>query len=669
MLKPSRTFDAAFPRLEAFHASPWNTTAHVYAEHLQSLKEVTRLTSFLEERLGLSPEQAHALGVGFADRNLGSELPSKQIKVGREIRSRLTELGIYKENGRETLRGCVTIPLVDETGAITGIEGYRVDPKSKKEPAIVLGSGKSKIISREVKPPQAEAPKPIQEITAPVVQEIVTPTVTVPAPAPLDIVVEANAVVITRGDRRYRIRGLERNMSSLSLKVNITASRDELIHVDTVDLYKAPSRASFQRVTALELYCDEETVKRDIGFVLSHIEELRNRQIEAAKGITKPVELTPEEHREAMLLLQDPDLIARIIRDLDQCGMVGEPFNKLAAYLAVVSRKLKSPLAILVQSSSSAGKSTLVDAILNLVPEEDCLRLSNLSSQSLYYLDSQSLQHKTLAISEDHGLAEAAYALKLLQSEGQLTHATVAKGADGRLATQLYTVRGPIQLMLTSTRHEIDEELHNRCLILSVDESREQTRAIQERQRVGQTKQGFLQRQAVSDLQALHRNAQRLLRPLRVYNPLVESMEFSFERTRNRRDHAKYLTLIQAVALLHQHQRAIITEEDGTESIEVTQSDIDLATRLMEKLLSQSQSEMSPQTHNCLEQLRKFVEERAKHLSITLREVKFTRREFREAGGWSDNQLRVHLDRLIGLEHVVVHRGRQGSTYVYELRI
>ena len=669
MLNPSRTFDAAFPRLEAFHASPWNTTAHVYAEHLQSLKEVTRLAAFLEERLGLSLEQAHALGVGFADRNLGAELPSKQIKVGREIRSRLTELGIYKENGRETLRGCITIPLVDETGAITGIEGYRVDPKSKKEPAIVLGSGKSKITSREVKPQPAETPKPIQEPAVPVAVEAPVSVTPVPVPAPLDIVVEANAVVITRGDRRYRIRGLERNMSSLSLKVNITASRDELIHVDTVDLYKAPSRSSFQRVTALELYCDEETVKRDIGFVLSHIEELRNRQIEAAKGITKPVELTLEEHREAMLLLQDPDLIARIIRDLDQCGMVGEPFNKLAAYLAVVSRKLKSPLAILVQSSSSAGKSTLVDAILNLVPEEDCLRLSNLSSQSLYYLDSQSLQHKTLAISEDHGLAEAAYALKLLQSEGQLTHATVAKGADGRLATQLYTVRGPIQLMLTSTRHEIDEELHNRCLILSVDESREQTRAIQERQRVGQTKQGFLQRQAVSDLQALHRNAQRLLRPLRVYNPLVESMEFSFERTRNRRDHAKYLTLIQAVALLHQHQRAIVTEEDGTESIEVTQLDIDLATRLMEKLLSQSQSEMSPQTHNCLEQLRKFVDERAKRLSITPREVKFTRREFREAGGWSDNQLRVHLDRLIGLEHVVVHRGRQGSTYVYELRI
>jgi len=62
-------------------------------------------------------------------------------------------------------------------------------------------------------------------------------------------------------------------------------------------------------------------------------------------------------------LLQDPDLIARIIRDLDQCGMVGEPFNKLAAYLAVTSRLLTRPLAILVRSNSAAGKTTLMDCI------------------------------------------------------------------------------------------------------------------------------------------------------------------------------------------------------------------------------------------------------------------------------------------------------------------
>lgn len=676
MLKLSRTFDAAFPRLEAFQASPWNTTATVYAEHLRSLKEVTRLASFLEERLGLSIEQAHALGIGFADRNLGEELPSNRIKVGREIRSRLTELGIYKENGREALRGCVTVPLVDETGAITGIEGYRVDPKSKKEPAIALGAGKSKITSREVSPQPDETPRPIQEPAVPVAVEVPVPAVpvavevpvpAVPTPAPLDIVVEASAVVITRGDRRYRIRGLERNMSSLSLKVNITASRDELIHVDTVDLYKAPSRASFQRVTALELYCDEETVKRDIGFVLSHIEELRNRQIEAAKGITKPVELTPEEHREAMLLLQDPDLIARIIRDLDQCGMVGEPFNKLAAYLAVTSRLLTRPLAILVRSNSAAGKTTLMESILSLVPPEQQLRLSNLTAQSLYYLPAGAVKHKTLAISEDQGITEAAYALKLLQSEGKLTHATVGKNSQGNFQMQSHEVEGPVQLFLTSTRMILDEELVNRCFVLTVDESAEHTRAIQERQRILETRSGKAALAEIERLRALHRNAQRLIRTMEVDNPLVEGLQFPFSRTRNRRDHEKFLTLIRTIALLHQHQRPIQVDDEGVERIEVIPSDIDLANRLVDRILKLSMDELTPQTQSCLTQLKQFVEQRAKMLGVSRNEVRFTRRMFRESIQWTDYQVSTHLERLVSLEYVRPHRGRQGATYVYEL--
>ena len=44
------------------------------------------------------------------------------------------------------------------------------------------------------------------------------------------------------GQRRYRIRGLERNHSSQQLKVNILAARDELVHLDTLDLFKARSR-------------------------------------------------------------------------------------------------------------------------------------------------------------------------------------------------------------------------------------------------------------------------------------------------------------------------------------------------------------------------------------------------------------------------------------------
>ena len=129
----------------------------------------------------------------------------------------------------------------------------------------------------------------------------------------------------------------------------------------------------------------------------------------------------------ALALLCDPKLLQRIVSDLDACGIVGERTNKLAGYLAATSRKLTDPLAVVIQSSSSAGKTSLMDAILAMLPPELQLRFSELSGQSLYYLEPVQLKHKTLAISEETGIADASYALKLLQSEKELRHATVSR--------------------------------------------------------------------------------------------------------------------------------------------------------------------------------------------------------------------------------------------------
>ncbi len=62
----------------------------------------------------------------------------------------------------------------------------------------------------------------------------------------------------------------------------------------------------------------------------------------------------------------------------------------------------------------------------------------------------------------------------------------------GNLVTQEYRVEGPVSIMLTTTAIEIDEELLNRCLILTVDEGREQTEAIHRLQRHKRTLDGLL---------------------------------------------------------------------------------------------------------------------------------------------------------------------------------
>ena len=98
------------------------------------------------------------------------------------------------------------------------------------------------------------------------------------------------------------------------------------------------------------------------------------------------MELNAAEKRAAMKLLRDPNLIERILADFDACGLAGEEANKLVCYLACVSRRLEQPLAVLIQSGSAAGKTTLMDAALSFMPEEDQIRYSAMTGQSLYYL-------------------------------------------------------------------------------------------------------------------------------------------------------------------------------------------------------------------------------------------------------------------------------------------
>jgi DNA primase catalytic core len=492
---------------------------------------------------------------------------------------------------------------------------------------------------------------------------------------------ELDEFIVTEGDRRYRVRGLKKNLSYGALRLNVLVMREGIcppspvsgLFVDTFDLYSSRQRASFEKQAAVELGVEERVVKQDLGAVLRRAEELQQEAItKALEPKVRTVVLSEEEAAEALELLKDPRLLDRILEDFTRCGIVGEETNKLTAYLAAVSRKLDRPLAVILQSASAAGKSSLMEAVLAFVPEEEREKFSALTGMSLFYFkEEKTLKHKVLAVVEEEGAERATYALKMLQSEGELTIASTGKDpTTGRLVTQEYRVEGPVAIFLTTTAISIDEELLNRCLVLTVDEDREQTRAIHELQRKSETIEGLL---AVSERDKIvrrHRNAQRLLRPLLVANPFAEKLTFLDDRTRTRRDHVKYLTLIRAIALLHQYQRPIrsVTRNGTTlEYVEVELSDIAIANRLAAEVLGQSLDELPPQTRKLLDLVHTMVETECERLKVRQSDFRFSRRDVRASTAWSDFQVRVHLDRLVSLEYVLVHHGGRGQSFVYEL--
>jgi len=569
-------------------------------------------------------------------------------------------------------------------------EEQKPEPMKKQEPSPAeekpKPAAKEKIASEAPTPSTpvesvlslAASPESVQPKEAAPQGETVQRPMPLAAPAAPEVEIDGAEIVVSIGPRTYRVLNLEKCTTRGKMQVNVKVSGQNVrgeycYHGDTLDMESFLRRAAFIKQAAHELGVKEETIHREVGQLWTVLTDL---QREMLRKTLAPAEeksgMTAEEEAAAMELLRDPRLLDRVLEDFDKCGAVGEETNKRVAYLAAVSRLLEKPLAIVVQSASSAGKSSLMEAVLDFVPEEQRENYTAMTGQALFYMGQKNLKHKILAISEQRGADAASYPLKLLQSEGVLKIASTGKDpVSGKLVTHDYEVEGPVMLFLTTTAQDVDEELLNRAITLTVNEDREQTRAIHRRQREARTIEGHLLRRRRAKLVRLHRNAQRLLRPITVVNN-HDVGEFPDYMTRARRDHNKLLTLIEAIALVHQHQREIKTiacEGDTLEYIEATEQDVKLAQSLADQVgLIPSLDELRPQARKLLALITEMVKTECERSEIEIDKYRFTRRTVREYTKWGDTQLRQHLRRLEEMEYLIVRRGgNQGQLVVYQL--
>jgi hypothetical protein len=265
--------------------------------------------------------------------------------------------------------------------------------------------------------------------------------------------------------------------------------------------------------------------------------------------------------------------------------------------------------------------------------------------------------------------------LKLLQSDGRLRIAAAGKNnGTGRQQTESYEVEGPVMMFLTTTAEFPDPELQSRCLTLHVNESPDQTAAIHARQRAAYTMAGQTTASKRQQIIKLHQNAQRLLDALPVVIPWADQLQFRHDQTRMRRDHAKYLSLIAAITLLHQHQRPRRCGRspdratgEAVEYLEATLEDAELANRLASEVMGQSLDALLPQTRQLLALIDDHVTQRAQQAKKPRSRIRFTQRELREAFTWGDYQLRRHLARLVELEYVLAYRTGAKNQREYEL--
>jgi hypothetical protein len=381
--------------------------------------------------------------------------------------------------------------------------------------------------------------------------------------------------------------------------------------------------------------------------------------------------MSATEREEALALLCSPELLSRVVADLGALGVVGEETTLACCYLAAISRLCERPFGAVVASASSSGKSSVLEAVCALVPEEDLVNLSAITPQALYYLAAGALRNKVLVLAEEQGASRASYALKLLLSEGRLSIAATGKErASGRLQTRSYEVAGRVSVLMTATDAEVDPELENRLVTLSTNESPEQTAAIQRAQLEAMSLDALIARRRREQIVRLHGSAQRLLAPFPVVLPPGISLDLPSSLLRHRRDHQKALSMIAAITILHQHQREQRSAGSGENTIsylEATPEDVERGAALARAVLFSRAAELAPAEARLREAMTSHVDAVAERSGCRPGEVGVTRRELRQLLGWSDKQVRSATWRLVRLEHLVSTPGGRGRLRRYRL--
>jgi hypothetical protein len=293
-------------------------------------------------------------------------------------------------------------------------------------------------------------------------------------------------------------------------------------------------------------------------------------------------EMSAEVRAGAADLLQSPDLLERIIEDVEGQGVAGELQLAAVLYLSGTSRLLDNPVSTRVKGPSSSGKTHVIRKVAGLFPPEAVLRANSITPQALYYLEAGSLRHRWVVAGERSRLenddtAEATKALREMISDGRISKAVTVR-IGGEMQTLQIEQDGPIAFVESTTLDAIFDEDENRCVSLFTDEREEQTQTILSR--IAADARRGVNPADLDGVVQLHHAIQRTLRRRRVIIPYADRLEEGFpkKRVEARRAFSQLLGMIRASALLHQFQRE---ESDGY--VVATPDDYRLARDLLEE--------------------------------------------------------------------------------------
>jgi ABC-type dipeptide/oligopeptide/nickel transport system ATPase component len=427
-----------------------------------------------------------------------------------------------------------------------------------------------------------------------------------------------------------------------------------------LDLYNDVQVEKLIRKAAERLEVGTLQITKSIADITRQLELYRLQQIEeqqTAKEIKKKI-LTPDEREAAINFLMQPNLIERTNEAIGKAGVIGETGNRLLMYLIYTSRKRESPLHIISFGSSGAGKSHLQEKVAELIPEEDKIESTSLTSNALYYFGEYDLQHKLILIEDMDGAETVMYALRELISKKHIIKMVPLKDTKGVTRTITFKVKGPVTVAGCTTQERIYEDNANRSFLIYIDESKAQDENIMHYQR--KKSAGTVNTEEEKNIKALLQNTQRLLQPVQIRNPFAEQLQIPAEVFKPRRTNAHYLQFIEAVTFYHQYQREKHSDKaTGETYISTTLEDIAEANKLMKEILLRKADELSGAARNYFEQLKELLQEQ--------KQSSFTNKDIRKILRLPGTTVRRYHNELLQNGYIRLQESKKKKGYLFEI--
>ena len=457
----------------------------------------------------------------------------------------------------------------------------------------------------------------------------------------------------------YVLGSISTDLGTLKVSVYFEEQESKRKHRSKLDLYDRHQLLQYAKTISEKENIDIHLVESELLKLTDQLETHREKQIElehGGKNKTKRL-LPPEKEKEAIAFLSQPNLIENIDKLIETSGIVGEENNRKMVFVIASTYKMITPLHGLIQGTSGSGKTHLINAIAELMPQEDILNMTRITSKSLYHYRNDDLINKLVLIQDIDGLDdEAMFAFREMQTAGFVSSSTTYKNKFGQLVSTVKRVDAKFASLVATTHAEIYFDNLSRSIVLGVDESEEQTHLIIQQQ--NKKTAGLVDEKATIQAKELLQNCMRTLKPYEVVNRYADKLLLPVEAKMLRRLNNHYQAFVTQITLLNQYQR----NKDEQGRLITTVDDLKQACDIMFDAIMWKIDELDSSLRQFFEKLKTHIKKQT-----ASSQHKFTVREIRQEFNLSSSQADRFIQDLKRLEYLQVAEGSANKGFKYKI--